>query len=321
MSHRVAVLALDGVIPFDLGIPARVFGASAGPDGAPLYDVVTCSLDGGPVRTSSDYRIVVDHDAGALASADTVVVPTQQARGTLYTEGRLDDAVRAALERVSPRTRVLSICTGSYVLAGAGLLDDRRATTHWRHAANLQRLFPRVEVDADVLFVDDGRILTSAGAAAGIDLCLHVLRLDHGSAVANGAARNCVVPPWRDGGQAQFIERPVPDDARATTGATRAWALENLQRPLTLAQLAHHGGMSVRTFTRRFRDETGMSPQAWLVARRVDRARSLLEETDLPVETIAAEAGFNSTTSLRQHLQAQVGVSPSAYRRTFRAAA
>jgi transcriptional regulator GlxA family with amidase domain len=317
--HNVTVLALDRVIPFDLGIPARVFGAATAADGSPLYSITTCSIGGREVRTSADYSIVVDRGAGALGEADTVVIATQEPVGPLYEEGIPSPELRDAIEDIPDDTRILSICTGSYVLAAAGLLDGRPATTHWTHAEPLQRLFPRVRVDPDVLFVDDGRILTSAGAAAGVDLCLHVIRRDHGAEAANAAARRCVVPPWRDGGQAQFIEHPLPQVSAATTAPTRAWALEHLDRPLSLSRLAAHGQMSVRTFTRRFRAEVGMSPNRWLTQQRVDRARSLLESTDLPVETIAHEAGFGSATSLRQHMQDAIGVPPTAYRRTFRA--
>jgi len=230
--HRIAVLALDGVIPFDLGIPARIFGAARDQTGLPQYQITTCSLSAGAVRTSGDYAVVVDHDASALGTADTVVIATQQPRGELYEQGVLDDALASALAAIPERTRILSICTGSYVLAAAGLLDGRRATTHWRHADRFQRLFPRVRVDPKVLFVDDGRVLTSAGVAAGIDLCLHVIRTDHGSEIANAAARICVVSPWREGGQAQFIERPLPEVATATTAPTREWALARLREPL-----------------------------------------------------------------------------------------
>jgi transcriptional regulator GlxA family with amidase domain len=207
------------------------------------------------------------------------------------------------------------------VLAAAGLLDDRPATTHWAYADDFRDRYPRVKLDPDVLFVDDGDVLTSAGVAAGLDLCLHVIRRDHGSEVANRAARRCVVPPWRDGGQSQFIERPMPALGDSTTAATRAWALDRLDRQLTLEQLAEHARMSVRTFTRKFRDETGQSPGRWLVLQRVEHARRLLETTDLPIERVAAQAGLGTAASLRQHLRATVGVAPGAYRRTFRAAA
>lgn len=318
--HDIVVLALDRVIPFDLGIPARVFGAATSPDRSPLYAITTCSIGGGAVQTAADYSIVVDRDAGALADANTVVIATQQPVGPLYEEGVLSDELRSALERVPDEARILSICTGSYVLAAAGLLAGRPATTHWRRAEHFQRLFPSVHVDPDVLFVDDGRILTSAGAAAGVDLCLHVIRRDHGALVANAAARSCVVPPWRDGGQAQFIERPVPRSSTASTAATREWALARLHDRLSLADLAAHAAMSVRTFTRRFRVEVGMSPNRWLVQQRVERVRDLLESSDLPVESVAYEAGFGSAASLRQHIRAALGVSPTAYRRTFRMA-
>lgn len=206
------------------------------------------------------------------------------------------------------------------MLAAAGLLDGRPATTHWLHAVEFQRGFPRVRLDEDVLFVDDGDILTSAGVAAGVDLCLYMIRRDHGSAVANRAARLCVVPPWRDGGQAQYIDRPVPEPTVATTTATRAWALERLAEPVTLAELAAHARMSLRTFTRRFRDEVGMTPVQWLTAQRLEVARHLLEDSDLPVDLVAHRSGFGSANSLRQHMRATLGVSPIAYRRTFQPA-
>jgi transcriptional regulator GlxA family with amidase domain len=309
--HRVVVLALDGVIPFELGIPGRIFGAARGPGDEPLYEVLTCTLDGGPVRTAADFAIVVDHDATVLAGAGTVVIPPFAGP---YSEERL----ATALTGVRPGTRIMSICTGSFVLAAAGLLDGRPATTHWAEAGHFQKLFPKVELDPDVLFVDDGDVLTSAGAAAGVDLCLHVIRRDHGSEVANRAARRCVVPPWRDGGQAQYIERPVPEPHDTGTAPVRAWALERLDRPLSLADLAAQAGMSVRTLTRRFREEVGVSPGRWLTLQRIERARHLLEATDLPVDQIAERTGLGSGTNLRQQLRETAGVSPTAYRRMFR---
>jgi len=322
MTHRVAVLALDGVMPFDLGIPARVLNEAVDAAGHRLYEVVTCSLGGAPVRTNTDVSIVVRHDESVLAGADTVVVATQEPTRHLLATGEVDPRVRAALALVHPDARVVSLCTSAFVLAAAGLLDGLPATTHWSLADVLAERFPRVEVRPGVLFVDTGRVLTAAGAAAGIDLFLHLVRLDHGAAVANAAARRCVVAPWRDGGQAQFIEQPTPPDgAAASTGPTRAWALAHLDRPLTLEDLAAHATMSVRTFTRRFRAEVGLSPTQWVIAQRVDRARSLLETSDLPVEQVAARSGFGSAALLRQHLAAALGVPPQAYRRTFRAPA
>ncbi|MFF9478913.1 GlxA family transcriptional regulator [Streptomyces sp. NPDC014733] len=303
--HRVVVLALDGVYPFELGIPARIFGSLPA-----RYTVVTCSADGRPVRTRADFTITADHGPEALESADTVVIPP-----SAVTEAP------DALAQVRPGARLVSICTGSHVLAAAGLLDGRPATTHWRDAAEFARRHPRVRIDPDVLFVDDGDVLTSAGAASGVDLCLHLVRRDHGSEIANRVARACVVPAWRDGGQAQYIERPVPSPAAESTAAARAWALDHLQLPLTLADLAGRAQMSGRTFARRFQQELGMSPGRWLIRQRVERARHLLESSDLSVDRIAGEVGFATAASLRQHLQAAVGVSPLAYRRTFRGGA
>lgn len=315
--HRVVVLALDEVVPFELGIAGRIFGAAERAEDGPLYEVITCSLDGGPVSTSDDFSINVSYGAEALAGADTVVIPTVRATGPVYSRGELPDALARALALIRPQTRVVSFCTASFILAAAGMLDGRSATTHWYLADDFRRLFPNVDLDPGVLFVDEGRVLTSAGAAAAVDLCLHLVRRDHGSQVANDAARRCVVPPWRDGGQAQYIQRPIPEPAAATTGATRSWAMERLDRPLTLEDLAGHARMSRRNFTRRFREEVGLSPAQWLTRQRIEHARHLLESSDLTVEQIAVRAGFGTAVSLRQHLRAALGVSPLNYRRTF----
>ena len=321
--HRVVVLALPGVVPFELGIPSRIFGgALAGRDlNRPLYEVLTCTVDGLPVRTDADFTIAVEHDASILATADSVVIPPSRELDRILDSGMLADPVLRALKEIRPATRLIAICTGAFVLAAAGILDGRPAATHWGEAAALQRLFPAVRVDPDVLFIDDGDVLTSAGVAAGIDLCLHVIRRDHGSAVANLAARLCIVPPRREGGQAQYVQRPVPPAEDGGTAATRAWAIEQLGRPLSLAELARHAGMSVRTFTRRFRAETGVSPGGWLAAQRLDYARQLLEESELTVDQIAERAGLGTGANLRQQLRAGAGVSPTAYRRAFRISA
>ena len=313
------MLALDGVIPFELGIPPRIFGGAKDAEGEPLYEVITCTVDGGPVRTDADFSISVEHGAEVLSTADTVVIPATHTLGTISTDGRLPEPLSRAIALIRPGTRLVSICTAAYVLAAAGLLDGRPATTHWSSAEHFQKLFPLVKVNPDVLFVDDGEVLTSAGVAAGVDLCLHIIRRDHGTAVANRVARRCVVPPWRDGGQAQFIERPhpgavpLPPPPRPGPGH---WGSCN--EPLPLTELAAHARMSRRTFTRRFRDETGVSPGQWLILQRVELARRLLEASDLPVDGVALQAGFGTAASLRQHLQAAIGVSPMAYRRTFR---
>jgi transcriptional regulator GlxA family with amidase domain len=319
MAHSIALLALDGVVAFDLGVPPQIFGAARSAGLQPLYSVATCSPDGRAVRASSGgFLILPDHDLSLLETADTVIVPGVHG-GPTMTDGTLAAPVAAALQAAHARgARIISICTGASVLAAAGLLDGRPATTHWAHAARLRRLYPKVRFDLDVLFVDDGDVLTSAGVAAGVDLCLHVVRSDHGTEVANRAARRCVVPPWRDGGQAQYIERPIPVAADSGTEPTRAWARDRLAEPLSLEEMAGHARMSVRTFTRRFRDETGLSPVQWLLQQRVAHARLLLESTDLAVDQVARRSGLGSATALRQHLQASIGVPPSAYRKTFR---
>jgi transcriptional regulator GlxA family with amidase domain len=324
-SHLVVVLALDTVIGFELGLAHRFLAAGAldpgwpGPStGAPApYEVRMVTLDDGPVTTSAGYQALPTDPNSLVAQADTIVIPG--INGPIVATGRLPEALVRLAATARPHTRWISICTGAFVLAGLGKLDGREATTHWCHVDDFRRHFPRVRLNPDVLYVDHGDVLTSAGNAAGIDLLLHVLRADLGTEAANRVARGAVVAPWRAGGQAQFIERPVPDESDAGTGATRAWALEHLAEPIGLGDLARHAGMSVRTFTRRFREETGETAGTWLVRARVDRARHLLETTDLPVDRVAADAGFGTTTSLRQHLGAAVGLSPLAYRRTYRA--
>ncbi|WP_306321204.1 MULTISPECIES: GlxA family transcriptional regulator [unclassified Streptomyces] len=317
--HRVAVLALDGLIPFEFGIPQRIFGRARDAAGELLYEVVTCAVrEPGRVRTDADYEIHVEHGPDALATADTVIVPASYEMGPVYEEGVLTPELARALAYIRPGTRMVSICTGSYVLAAAGLFDGRAATTHWADAAHFQSLFPQIEVDPNVLFIDGGDVLSSAGVAAGIDLCLHLVRRDHGAAVANDVARRTVVPPHRDGGQAQYIERPLPEPTLASTARARAWALDHLGEPLTLRALADRASLSVRTFTRRFREEVGVSPGQWLTGQRVERARQLLETSDGSIDEVARQAGFGTAQSLRQHFHAAVGVTPTAYRRTFR---
>ena len=322
--HLVVVLALDTVIGFELGLAHRFLASSALDPGwpgeptvsAPPYDVRMVTADDGPVRTSAGYQALPTDPNTLVARADTIVIPG--INGSIIHDGVLPDPLVRLAATARPDARWLSICTGAFVLAALGKLDGREATTHWCHVDAFRRLFPQVLLTPDVLYVDHGDVLTSAGNAAGIDLLLHVLRSDHGTEAANRVARGAVVAPWRAGGQAQFIDRPVPDESDAGTGPTRAWALERLDQPLSLADLARHAGMSVRTFTRRFREETGETAVTWLNRARVDRARHLLETTDLPVDRVAADAGFGTTASLRQQLAAAVGLSPLAYRRTYR---
>ncbi|MGH3449869.1 MAG: GlxA family transcriptional regulator [Haloechinothrix sp.] len=316
--HRVAVLVRHGLMPMELGLVHQLFGRASSVHGEPLYEVVTCTLVPGEIRTDADFPISVAHGPDAMGEAHTVIVPASHEPDETEVEGSLSDALADALARVRPDTRIASICTGAFVLAAAGLLDGKRATTHWKSAGHFRKLYPAVDLDPDVLYTDNGDVLTSAGEASGIDLCLHMIRRDHGSAVANDVARSTVVPPHREGGQAQFIPRPVPEPQLTSTGAARAWALQHLDRPLSLRELAAREAMSTRTFTRRFREEVGMSPGQWLTRQRVERARQLLEETDRTVDRIAADAGFGTAASLRGHLHAALGVSPSAYRSTFR---
>ncbi|MEU3711908.1 GlxA family transcriptional regulator [Streptomyces catenulae] len=302
-----------GVVPGEgcADVPGAARGAAAravGGAGAPGASAAVAAVVGAGQERSG----AADGDPGTDPAA---VVPREAT-------GRSAEAERAAmtraLRRVRAGTRVASICTGSFVLAAAGLLDGRRATTHWKSADDFRRLFPEVALEPDVLYTEDRGVLTAAGVASGIDLCLHMVRCDHGAAVAGEVARRTVVPPYREGGQAQYIRRPVPAPRVSSTAAARTWALDHLDRPVTLRELAECEAMSVRTFTRRFREEMGVSPHHWLTRQRVERARELLEETDLTVERIAARAGFGTAASLRAHVQAVLGVSPREYRRTFR---
>lgn len=309
--HRVVVLAQEGAYPFELGIPSRIFGAT---DGA--YEVVLCTATGRAITTNAGFDVLPAAGPEALREADTVIVAPVD---PVFLTPRLADDVREALAGIRPGTRVVSICTGGFTLAAAGLLAGRTATTHWQCEQLFRSWYPEVELDENVLFVDGGDVLTSAGAASGIDLCLHLIRLDHGAELANRAARRCVVAPHRDGGQAQFIERPVPDARDTSTATTREWALERLGEPLTVAQLARHAHMSERTFARRFRAETGLAPRQWLTRQRLALARELLETTDIGIDAVAATVGYATATSLRNHLAAALGVSPMAYRHTFRA--
>lgn len=316
--HRIAALVRTGVLPIELGIVHRLFGQARSAAGEPLYEVVTCALVPGLVRTDADFAITVEHGPEALAEADTVIVLSSDEDYEAPGGGCLRGLMADAFALIRPGTRIASICTGAFILAAAGVLDGRRATTHWRSAPALRELYPAVEVEENVLYTDSGDVLTSAGVAAGLDLCLHMIRRDHGAAVANEVARGTVVAPHREGGQAQFISRPVPDPRTSSTAKARAWALGHLDRQLTLRELAGQESMSLRTFTRRFREEVGSSPLRWLTQQRIERVRQLLEETDLPIDRIAADTGFGTAASLRQHFQVTLGVSPSTYRATFR---
>jgi AraC family transcriptional activator FtrA len=312
MRHRVVALCLDGLVAFDLTAPAQAFGLAARPSGDPLYEFTTCSPGGAPVRTTSGFEVTPAAGLGALRGADTVVVPGYAAILAPPPEEALSQ-LRAAHRRGA---RLLSVCTGAFALAHAGALDGRRATTHWAWAGELAKRFPAVAVDPDALFVDEGEVLTSAGLSAGIDLSLHTIRRDFGAAAGERVARHMVAPPHREGGQAQFIKAEEPP-ATGSLEPTRRWAAERLAEPLDVAAMSRHAGVSLRTFARRFREETGTTPLQWLLAQRVLEARRLLEETDLPVETIAWRTGFGSAASLRDHFRRATATTPTAYRRSF----
>jgi transcriptional regulator GlxA family with amidase domain len=312
--HRVVALCLDGVVAFDLAAPAQAFLTATRGPGKPAYEFSTCSLDGRPLRSTTGFGVVPQGDLSLLRGADTVVVPAALAGFSEPPEEVLKE-LRAASERGA---RVISVCTGAFALAHAGLLDGRRATTHWAFAEELARRFPAVEVDVGALYVDEGQVMTSAGLSAGIDLCLHVIRKDCGAAVGEQVARHMVAAPHREGGQAQFIERPTAALATGSLEGTRRWAAERLHEPLDIAVMAEHASVSPRTFARRFREETGTTPLQWLLNQRVQEARRLLEETDLPIDAVAWRAGFGTAASLRDHFRRITATTPSAYRRSFR---
>jgi transcriptional regulator GlxA family with amidase domain len=308
--HRVVALLVGEVVAFDLAIPAQVFGREPR-----LYEWSVCAPTAGPVPAETGFDVLVPNGLEALERADTVVVP-----GIGDGAWPLPPEPLAALRAAAARgTRVASICTGAFVLAAAGLLDGRRATTHWRYAQRLAREFPAVTVDPGVLYVDEGDVLTSAGVAAGVDLCLHMVRRDFGAEASNAVARRMVVAAHRDGGQAQFVERPLPVAAGDGLASTRAWMEERLAEPLSVEAMARHAGYSPRSFARRFRAETGTTPLQWLIGRRVAEAQRLLEGTHLSIEEIAGRAGFGTAVALRQHFARLLATSPTAYRRAFRA--
>ncbi|WUH94136.1 DJ-1/PfpI family protein [Streptomyces sp. NBC_00433] len=309
--HRVVVIGHQPVSMFNLAVPDMLF-AKVEVDGLPGYEVELCTPEPGVVRTSGGADVVIRSGLDAVDRADTVIVA-----GTGSKE-EPDPRVLAALRAAAAAgKRVASICTGAFLLAEAGLLDGRRATTYWTYTSEFTDRFPAVDVQPDVLFVQDGQLVTSSGYAAGIDLCLHIIRTDFGAAVANSVARLALVAPVRPGGQAQFTETPLPAETGTSFADTRAWAMTRLDQPLTLTDLARHAAVSVRTLTRRFHAETGLSPLQWLLHQRLDRARELLETTTLPVDQVARASGLGTSDSLRQHLLRRVGLTPSDYRSSF----
>lgn len=313
----VSVLAYDGMSAFETGIVTEVFGLPRPEFDVPWYELSVCATrPDHPIRVVGGASLQTPYGLDVFAAAETVIVP-----GVSDVTGTPDPEVCAALCLAHRRgARVVSICSGAFALAAAGLLDGRRAATHWRYADLLRRRYPAVEVDANVLYVDDGTVLTSAGSAAGLDLCLHLVRTDFGPAIANAVARRLVIPPHREGGQAQFIEAPVPESGENNPiTQSMAWALSHLNEPITVALLAREANMSPRSYLRRFSRATGTSPIRWLITQRVQASLPLLSDTDEPIERVAASVGFDTAVTFRHHFQRAVRTSPSAYRRSFRA--
>jgi transcriptional regulator GlxA family with amidase domain len=315
--HTVAAVVANDLSPFEFAVACEVFGIDRSDDvGFPWYRFLVCGADPSPITTKTGFTLNAPYGLEGLRRADTIVVPASgHLAGSTSENERLLDALRRAHRRGA---RIMSVCSGAFVLAAAGLLDGRTATTHWMYASELARSYPKITVDPDVLYVDDGDILTSAGTAAGIDLCLHVVRQDYGAEAANVVARRMVIPPHRDGGQAQFVATPLPDvPADDPFADTLVWIQAHLDEPLAVPDLARRSAMSPRTFARRFRDTTGATPHQWLLRQRILLAQRLLERTDLSVDVIATQCGLGTATNLRQHFQRIVRTSPNAYRRTF----
>ncbi|MEU4234637.1 helix-turn-helix domain-containing protein [Nonomuraea sp. NPDC026600] len=310
----VAVLAFDGMSPFELGCVVEIFGLPRPELGVPWYDLKVCAETSQPLRAVGGFTLQAAHGLDALVSADTVIVP-----GVADVRGQVSGELVAALRLAHDRgARMVSICSGAFALAAAGLLDGRAATTHWKYAELLQERFPKVSVNASVLYVDDGDVLTSAGSAAGLDLLIHLIRGDHGPNVANAVARRLVVAPHREGGQAQFIQAavtPVEDDD--AVARAMAWAMDHLAQPISVGDLARVAHMSERSFIRHFKRQTGTSPLRWVISQRVAASLPMLEGTAAPVEEIGAAVGFESPVTFRHHFTRAMRTSPSAYRRAF----
>jgi transcriptional regulator GlxA family with amidase domain len=311
----VAVLVGERVASFELGILCQVFGLDRSDDGLPTYDFALCGVRPGPVPTTSGFDVTVPHDLDRARTADLVCVPAWPGLAD-----PLHPALGAALrDAVDRGATVLSVCTGAFALAAAGVLDGRSATTHWQFASRLARRHPRVRVDPDVLYVQDGPVLTSAGAAAGLDACLHLVREVHGARTANALARRMVLPAHRAGGQAQYVETALPEVGQDPLAEVLDWAVERLDQPLRVDDLAARATMAPRTFARRFGDATGSTPHAWLLEQRLHRAEQLLEQTDLPVDAVAGRCGFGSADTLRHHFARRRGTTPAAHRSAFSA--
>jgi len=310
----VAVIVQEGFAPFEFGLACEAFGLDRTDDGIPAFDFRIVTPDPGPVRSNLSFSINVDADLAFADEADLVVV-TPIPRATWGSvDPRVTDVIRRAVERDA---WLLTVCSGAFAVAASGVLDGRRATTHWMYADTMAAMYPLIEVDPDVLYVQDGRIITSAGTAAGLDACLHLLRQVLGAELTNRIARRMVVPPQRDGGQAQFIDKPLPQVASLSLAPVTDWMVQNLRDDLTVDQLAAKAHMSPRTFARRFKADFGATPAAWLARQRLIHAQRLLERTDLGLDRIAWESGFGSAAVLRQNFARTLGTTPTAYRATF----
>jgi transcriptional regulator GlxA family with amidase domain len=325
--RNVAVVVVNGFLPFEFGTICEVFGVDRTDDGLPAYDFAVVAGEPAPLRSHNDFTIQPPHGLERLAEADLIALPAvgEDRLGTYPSRGGPDpfrpfprDLLEALRQAVARGAWVLSVCSGAFLLGEAGLLDGRRCTTHWRHADELARRYPNAKVDPDVLYVDDEPVITSAGTAAGIDACLYLVRKEQGSRVANCIARRMVVPPHRDGGQAQYVDQPVAPSCDGTLRDLLEWLRAHLDQPLTVRQLAVRANMSERTFARRFVQDTGTTPQRWLIGQRILLAQQLLEESDQTVDAIADRAGFGNATALRHHFRAWRGTTPNAYRRLFR---
>lgn len=311
MLQRVAVLAIPNLSPFEFGVACEVFGIDRRDTGGPSFDFSVVTARPGLVPTKLGFGVHVDRDLSGATDADLLVVPASPPGATD------EEYLGVVREAVDKGKRVLSICSGAFTLAKAGVLDGRRATTHWMYAERLAREFPSIQVDPDVLFVEDGGIVTSAGTAAGIDAALHIVRAELGAGVAANIARRMVIPPQREGGQAQYIAEPIPECADDSLAALIDWMLEHLDEDLTIEQLARRAFMSTRTFARRFKAVTGATPAAWLNRQRVLRAQRYLEESDMDIDRIAERCGFGTAAVMRHHFARTLGVSPRRYRQTF----
>ncbi len=310
--NQVAALVFDGVAPFELGVLCEAWGVDRSATGGPVFDFAVCAAKPGRVRTSMGFSLDVDAGLERVAQADLVTVPAMPRDQPV--PGAVVEALRAAYDRGA---RILSVCSGAFTLGEAGLLDGRECTTHWLYVDELQERFPRARVNCSALYVDEDPVITSAGSAAGLDACLHLIRKEYGAKAANSVARRMVVPPQREGGQAQFVQTPVAITACDTLRPVLTWMQEHLDEDISVTSLARRAAMSPRTFARRFRAETGTTPHQWVTAQRLLLAEQLLEESDAPIEVVASRVGFGNAATLRHHFTQARGTTPVAYRRTF----